>query len=502
MHALRRDPQLSRLVHSVLWPGFVGTRPPSWILRALEEGLGGVVYFANNIDNANPAQVGELSASIHAANPDALIGVDEEGGNITRLEVTTGSSMPGNAVLGRIDDINITEQAAARIGRLVGAAGIDVDIAPTVDVNSNPANPVIGVRSFGADSAVVARHARAYVRGIQGTGVAACAKHFPGHGDTVTDSHLDVATSDISIEVLRSVHLPPFVAAIEAGVRAIMTAHIRIPALGESPATINKRSLSILRELGFDGVLITDALDMAAIRARIGTGPGAVAALNAGADLICIGNPTVGVTDTGEATDELSFREPLEAIYAALQQGELSTARLEGASARTAALAAWRREQPDVPPVIERLNGAALAERAALSIGDVRLKGSSLLVIDGRARPSLANGATADFFTVALRRRKTVERVSLGELSEAEGRDKIRQALVASSDDVVLLVNQPQSSRFEAAMLGEVLAGHPDAVVIYAGWPAAAAPPAARALFTFGTSQATAHAAAAILCGV
>ncbi len=501
MHAPRRDPALSRLVHSVLWPGFVGTRPPSWTLRALEEGLGGVVYFANNIDSANPAQVGELSASIHAANPDALIGVDEEGGNITRLEATTGSSLPGNAVLGRLDDLDITEQAAARIGRLVGRAGIDVNIAPTVDVNSNPANPVIGVRSFGADSKLVARHARAYVRGIQGTGVAACAKHFPGHGDTATDSHLDIATSDISLEELRRVHLPPFVAAIEAGAKAIMSAHIRIPALGESPATINGRSMSILRGLGFDGVLITDALDMAAIRASIGAGPGAVAALNAGADLICIGNPAVGAAATGEATDELSFREPLEAIYAALERGELSTARLEEASARNAALAAWRREQPDVPAGIECLDGVALAERAALPIGDVRLRGSSLLVIDGRARPSLANGATADFFTVALRGRRTVTRVCLAELGEAGGRDTVRQTLAAYSGDVVLLVSQPQSSRFEAAMLGEVLASHPDSVVIYAGWPAREAPLATRALFTYGASQATAQAAAAILCG-
>ena len=502
MFEVRRDPTLGRLVRSVLWPGFIGTQAPDWVLRALDDGLGGVVYFANNIDAANPAQVRALSARIHAANPDALIGIDEEGGNITRLEATGGSSTPGNAVLGRIDDIEITEQVAVQIGRLVAAAGIDVDIAPTVDVNSNPANPVIGVRSFGADTALVARHAAAYVRGIQRTGIAACPKHFPGHGDTSTDSHLDVATSNISIEKLQMVHLPPFVAAIQAGAKAIMSAHIRIPALGELPATINERSLSLLRELSFDGVLITDALDMAAIRASVGTGRGAVDALKAGADLLCIGNPANGVTATGEGTDQLQFLEPLDAIYDALQGGELSIARLEEATARNAALAAWRREQQNVPTdTVRRLDGAVLAERASLSIGDVHLRGSRLLVIDGRSRPSIAAGTNADFFTLALRERKTVARADIGDLNEADVSDWVRQALATPSDDVVLLVNQPQSSPLEAAVLGAVLAVRPDALVIYAGWPATGMPQAGRALLTYGTSQATAQAAATVLCG-
>lgn len=496
-----RDPTLSRLAHSVLWPGFDGHQAPSWLMRALDRGLGGVVYFAQNIDAAQPQQVRELSASIHAANPDALIGVDEEGGIVTRLEATTGSSTPGNAVLGRIEDIRVTERTAGWIGRLVAAAGIDIDLAPTVDVNSNPLNPVIGVRSFSADSAVVARHAAAYVRGIQAAGVAACAKHFPGHGDTATDSHLDAATADISMDELRAIHLPPFVAAIEAGAKAIMSAHIRVPALGDAPATTNPASLAIVRELGFDGVLITDALDMAAIRATVGMGPGAVAALQAGADLLCVGNPATNSQTAGIRTDEFEFNEPLHAIYAALESGELSVARVEQASARNAALAAWRREQTTTAEDAGAFDGAPLAQRAAIVIGDLRLAGGPALVIDARTKRNIAAGDVSDFFTVALREYGHVDRVALGALSEQDATVRARAALIDHDGDVVLLVNQPQNSPYETTVLDAVLTARPDAVVIYGGWPDAGAPVASRALLTFGASRATAQAAARILTG-
>lgn len=499
MSATFRDPALSRLAHSVLWPGFAGQEAPGWLLRALESGLGGAVYFADNIDATDRTQVRRLSASIHCANPNALIGVDEEGGIVTRLEAAGGSSVPGNAVLGRVDDVDITEGTAAWIGQLVAAAGIDMDIAPTVDVNSNPRNPVIGVRSFSADPTVVARHAAAYVRGIQDSGVAACAKHFPGHGDTVTDSHLELATSDISLDELRAVHLPPFASVIEAGVKAIMSAHIRIPALGNEPATINGLSLAIVRDLGFDGVLVTDALDMAAIRATVGTGPGAVAALKAGADLLCIGNPATNPQRAGKSTDELEFREPLEAVYAALASGDLSLDRVEEAAARNSALAAWCRKQPVPSGSVDAFDGASLAGRAARTIGDVRLNGRDLLVIDSRTKRNIAVGEAADFFTLALREYRHTDRAALGGLDEVEATERARAAMGGRSD-VVLLVNQPQGSTLEAAVLDTVLAARPDTVVVYTGWPAAEAPAASRALLTYGASRTNAHAAARLLC--
>lgn len=496
-----RDPSLSRLAHSILWPGFHGTVAPDWLLRALDRGLAGAVYFAGNLDADDPEQVGRLSASIHSANPSALIGIDEEGGIVTRLEAFHGSSTPGNAVLGRIDDIEITERTAAWIGALVAHAQIDINIAPTVDVNSNSLNPVIGVRSFSADPDVVSRHAAAYVRGIQNAGVAACPKHFPGHGDTVTDSHLAVATSDVSIEQLRSIHLPPFIAAIEAGAKTMMSAHIRVPALGDAVATINGTTLALARELGFEGVLITDAVDMAAIRGTIGSGAGAVAALRAGADLICIGNPSSNEQIAGTNADEREFLEPLHAVYDALESGALDVSRVEEAAARIESLADWRHQQspPDARP--ESFDGAALAARAAFVIGDVRLPGRSAMVIDARAKRNIAVGDAADFFTLALREHMPADRVSLGGLDTAEAVERARAAIADRPEDTVLVVNQPQSSALEASVLDAVLKARPDTVVIYAGWPADGAPAARRAILTYGASRATAKHAARVLSG-
>lgn len=501
MSGALRDPALSRLAHSILWPGFHGLAAPDWLLRALDNGLAGAVYFEQNINPSDALQVRALSDRIHEANPDALIGVDEEGGIVTRLEATTGSSAPGNAVLGCIDDLDITEGTAKWIGGIVASAGIDVNLAPTVDVNSNPRNPVIGVRSFSADSTVVSRHAAAYVRGLQLAGVAACPKHFPGHGDTVTDSHLDVATSEVTIDELREIHLPPFRAAIDAGAKALMSAHIRVPELGSAPATLNHTTLNMARELGFEGVLITDAVDMAAIRKTVGMGQGAVTALQAGADLVCIGNPASNAPSSGVPRDEAEFAEVLNAVYDALRSGELSHTRAEEAAARNASLAAWRRNQTTAPPAKDDFDGAALAGRAMRVIGDVRLTSPTVTTIDARTKRSIAVGDAPDFFTRALSEHLPTSRVSLGGLSTEDAVTRARAALNDSQGEVVILVNQPQNSDFEATVLAAVLNDAPHTTVVYAGWPADGLLGARRAIVTLGASRAAAVHAARVLTG-
>jgi beta-N-acetylhexosaminidase len=165
-----------------LLPGFAGTVLPSWLRERLRAGLGGVCLFAENI--SSPTQLRALTDSIMAANPYAIIAVDEEAGDVTRLFAATGAPFPGNAVLGRLDDVDTTRDTAAAIGWSLREAGCTVNFAPCVDVNSRSDNPVIGVRSFGSDADLVARHGAAWVAGLQSTGVAATAKHFPGHGDT------------------------------------------------------------------------------------------------------------------------------------------------------------------------------------------------------------------------------------------------------------------------------------------------------------------------------
>lgn len=500
------DTALRKLAGSVIWPGFTGLTAPRWLLGALDDGLAGAVYFSHNIDPDDPGSVRRLSAQIHDANPDSLIGVDEEGGTVTRLEAAHGSSVPGNAVLGRVDDVDTTERVAAWIGGLVASAGIDIDLAPTVDVNADPRNPVIGVRSFSAETSVVSRHAAASVRGIQSAGVAACAKHFPGHGDTTSDSHLEAAVSDIDEQTLRAVHLPPFAAAIEAGVKAIMCAHIRLPFLGHSPATINHDSLRLARDMGFEGVMVTDALDMAAIRATVGSGPGAVAALNAGADLLCTGNPFTNATAASDGTaDELEFREVHGAVYEALRSGELGAGRVEEAAARVRELAAWtagQRRSRRAPAAARTADGVEVAARGIDSTGDVRIC-APILVIDARPRRTIAVGDAPDFFTAALQASAggdAVTRVIASGPNADAASELAASAAASAGGDVVLLVSSPQTDDVEAAAQAAVLRARPRAVVVHAGWPGDL-PRAAREVRTFGASRVSAEAVADLLLG-
>lgn len=312
---------------AVLLPGFAGPEAPAWLLDALRDGLAGVCLFASNL--ADPPA---LTASLRAVAPHAVIAIDEEGGDVTRLHTATGSPEPGNAVLGRIGDEAATAASARRIGTGLAAAGITLDLAPVVDANTNPDNPVIGTRSFGADAALVARHGAAWIRGLQSTGVAACAKHFPGHGDTAVDSHLGLPVVDRDLDALRRRELLPFVAAIDAGVAAVMTSHILLPRLDpDAPATLSRAILtSLLRdELGFGGVIVTDALDMAGASGTIGIPEAAVRALVAGADLLCLG------------TDSASYlADSVAAVVGAVADGRLPAARLREAGERVRRLAA------------------------------------------------------------------------------------------------------------------------------------------------------------------
>ena len=250
-------------------PSFVGAVAPDWIRSFVAEGGGGVMLFATNVPSR--AELGSLCASLRAERADLLFAIDEEGGDVTRLEWQTGSSYPGGAALGVIDDIGVTESVAAAIAAELGSVGVNWNLAPVADVNV-PENPVIGARAFGDDATKVARHVAAFVRGTQAAGIAACAKHFPGHGATTQDSHLELPTVEGEVEA----GLEPFRAAVAAGVRSIMTAHVRVPALGDEPATLNPRVLQDLlrEELGFGGVIVGDALDMRGVSgARAGARP-------------------------------------------------------------------------------------------------------------------------------------------------------------------------------------------------------------------------------------
>ena len=337
------------------------------------------------------------------------------------------------------------------MGRRLRDVGVDVALAPVVDVNADPRNPVIGVRSFGATPDLVARHGAAFVRGLQAAGVAACAKHFPGHGSTHTDSHLALPTVDDPVEVLRDRDLAPFAAVVEAGTRCIMTAHVVFPAYDDRPATLSPVLLGLLRrELGFDGVVITDALDMKAIADTVGHGEGAVQSIAAGADLICIGNP--GFPENYDADRQLGV--VVDALVAAVHDGRLPADRLEQAAERVSRLRAWLADD--------------VASRVVTSRGDVRVDAPRVVDLGGAV-----NIAAGD------RERH------LRELLERRSGDGRTVVLARYPDQL------PEVSR--------LVAEQPDAVVVWSGIDVDV--PGDNVVLTHGGGRAVAEAAAALILG-
>jgi len=255
-----------------LFAGFAGPTCPQPLLDLIAAGrIGGVVLFARNV--VDPPQLRALVAQLRAHEPAGtplVIAVDQEGGRVQRLRAPWTVWPPMRRLGERDTATDATAAVAAALARELRDAGFDLDFAPVVDVDSNPANPVIGDRSFGRDAARVAAHARAFVGAMQEVGVACCAKHFPGHGDTALDSHLALPTLSHDLERLLAVELPPFAAAIDAGVASVMSAHVVFEAIDpHRPATFSPDVMALLRErLGFDGLVFSDDLEMKAVADR------------------------------------------------------------------------------------------------------------------------------------------------------------------------------------------------------------------------------------------
>lgn len=319
-------------------------------LRALvrEFDLGGVILFARNIES--PEQVSELAAEAESMGTTSplWVSVDQEGGRVARLK-TPFTLWPPMATLGRSGSEELAARFAAALAAELTAVGVTLDYAPVLDVHTNPKNPVIGDRALAESADEVARLGRVVIRTLQQAGIAACGKHFPGHGDTSTDSHEDLPLVEHPPERLREVEFAPFRAAIAEQVAFVMTAHVLVPSLDElRPATLSPAVVQqILRdELGFGGVILSDDLEMKAVSARYAVPDAAVAAINAGCDglLICSGNVDLQA-------------QALEAVVKAAESGEIPAVRLDDAerrlrrakerflgarSARTARRAAWR----------------------------------------------------------------------------------------------------------------------------------------------------------------
>ncbi|GAA1984552.1 glycoside hydrolase family 3 N-terminal domain-containing protein [Isoptericola halotolerans] len=511
MSAVEGPDAVRRAVHGVLLPGFTGTTPPRWLTAAARQGLAGVVLFGHNTPDVETTA--QLTETLRDSAPHLLVAVDEEGGDVTRLEARTGSSVPGPAALGAVDDELLTQDVGEALGRLLAATGIDLDLAPVLDVDV-PGNPVIGTRAYGDDVDRVERHGGAFVRGLHRGGAGACAKHFPGHGSTTVDSHLGLPVVTAGLAELRRRDLVPFARLVgrgDDGPDALMTAHVVVPEIGPGPASLEPGTVALARGLGFDGPVVTDALDMRAVSDGTHVGAAAVRAVQAGADLLCLGT-------TAGRDDEALFEEAVGALVAAVGDGRVSVAALAASAARTRATvsaihARRRRTGASVGPQAARealtalqAVGARAARAAVRTLGPAAAVRTAPAVVDLRRPPHQAAGDRGRHVLEALVRRWP------GALVHAVATDDALTRLLGELDaharrPVVVVTRELAAASVEEARLVALRDRRPDLVVVHTGvavdasrW-LAADPARTTVVLTHGAGRATADAAAQIVAG-
>lgn len=361
---------LEQALGQKLMLSFAGLSPSAEILQTIAgHHIGGLTLF-RALNAESPAQVHELTSALQAAarqagQPPLLIGVDQEGGSLIAIPGTT--PFPGNMALGATRSAELARKVGYAIGRELAALGVNVNYAPVCDVNINPRNPVVGPRSFSEDPALVGRLSAAMVEGLQAAGVAAAPKHFPGHGDAATDPHHGAPVASHDASHLRRIELPPFIAAVKAGAKMMMTAHIALPNFNDGsdlPATLSPNILQgLLRnDLGFKGVIVSDALDMHAIEQGPALIVEALAATQAGVDMLLLTtrNDQIGIY-TG--------------LLQAVRRSMLSATAIMASAERVLTVKRWLSEQPqpalDVVGCAEHQTLAAeIAERSTTLVCD------------------------------------------------------------------------------------------------------------------------------------
>lgn len=306
--------------------GFNGHDVPQDVRRLVAEfDLGGVIYFTRNFDT--PGQLADLSAQVAGLQREwpLWISVDQEGGRVARFRAPF-TEWPAAITLGRSNDERLAERFARALATELRAVGVNLDFAPVLDILTNPSNPVIGDRALSERADAVARFGAILVRALQAAGVAACGKHFPGHGDTTVDSHEALPLVEHDRRRLEAVELVPFVRAIEAGVATLMTAHVFVPAIDDRHvATFSSAIVDrwLKRDLGFQGVVFSDDLGMKAVSTTMTPGEAALAAVQAGCDAVLLCNHTI---------DEQI--EALESLIRAAESGDLARTRIDDAMKR------------------------------------------------------------------------------------------------------------------------------------------------------------------------
>lgn len=462
--------------------------------------LGGVIYFPPNLKN--PAQIAKLSNGLQkaaggsGAKVPLLVATDQEGGLVARLAGII-TDFPGNMPLGATRSAADTRSAARVTAKELRALGLNFDYAPDADVNVNPANPVIGVRSFGSDPKLVSRLAGAAIDGYQRGGVAATAKHFPGHGDTDVDSHTGLPVITHTKKQWERIDAPPFRAAIKHHVDVIMTAHVVMPHLDSSrtPATLSKKILTgLLRdELGYDGVVTTDGLEMAGVREKYGDAQVAIRAIKAGADQLLL-PPNLPVA--------------YKAVLGAVNNGDISKKRLDEAVTRILTLKAkrglFRAGHVDPGAAAKKVRTAAnrkVARRVAEHSVTLVKKSGPVPPVHGRV---LVTGVTTDALTGGLRDHG-VKHVTASATGTSPSADAISAAAgrARDADVTVVTTDGARTSAAQRDLVAALRRAGTPVVVVAVGTPydISALPGVDAYLATYSRDAASLRATARVLTG-
>lgn len=474
---------LDEAAHRCLVAGFDGTTTfPDTLKRLVDRGLGGVILFTRNVRDAE--QVRELSDALRAIRPDLLVAIDNEGGGIGHLVAAGAPEVPGSYALGVADDPALTARCADALAGHLATLGITVSYAPVADLQHLPSNPIVRTRSFGADPEVAARHLRAWITATEARGIASCAKHFPGHGGTDTDSHHGIAVDPRPYDAL-SADLEPFRAAVAAGVPMLMSAHVVFPALDANrPATLSRRILGDLlrHDLGFDGVLVSDALEMKAIAEEYGEAAGARIALAAGADQVIVAVPDLEVT--------LACRD---AVLDALHSGVLAEERVREAAERVRRLA--QRYATPVTTVApwDADAGLEAARRAVRGQGvPAAVRGAHVVDLFPHPHPAL-NWGGEDLLTEVRALDPTAVGTAIA--GEPEYPSALVDGILSSGRPLVVATSDAGLHPWQARLRDALLAGRPDAVRVDTGLPEGGA------LCSYGRGKVNLRAVAEVLTG-
>ncbi|MFJ9098436.1 glycoside hydrolase family 3 N-terminal domain-containing protein [Streptomyces sp. NPDC102405] len=472
---------LDEAAHRCLVAGFEGTTAvPDTLKRLIDRGLGGVILFTRNVRDAE--QVRRLTDTLRALRPDLLVAIDNEGGGIGHLVAAGAPEVPGSYALGVVDDPDLTARCADALAGHLASLGITASYAPVADIQREAGNPIVRTRAFGTEPELVSRHLGAWIAATEARGIASCAKHFPGHGGTLTDSHHELAVDPRPYDEL---DLGPFRAAIAAGVPMLMSAHVVFPALDPNrPATLSRRILGDLlrHELDFDGVLVSDALEMKSIADLYGEAAGARIALAAGADQVIVAVADLAVS-----------LECRDAVLEALRDGVLGEERVREAAGRVQRLVERYATPADEIAVWDE--GAGLeAARRAVRVPPVGVRGAHVVDLFPAPHPAL-NWGGEDLLTEVL----AIDPTATGTAVAGEPADPaaLVDVILAKAGEAPLVVATSDAGLYpwQARMRDELVARRPGVVRVATGLPEEGA------LCSYGRGRVNLRALAEVLGG-